>query len=94
MYYKSDLKLRTKRSSNSLSDPIELPRKRRSVSQQDNDNIELLAEAGQQPCQEQWVSLSGIVVGLGTHRQFESSETLSGHKILQPCSLPKLGWMK
>ena len=47
------IKLRTKRSSNFLSDPIELPRKRRSVSQQDNDNIELLAEAGQQPCQEQ-----------------------------------------
>ena len=47
------IQLRTKRSSISLSDPIELPRKRRSVSRQDNDNIELLAEAGQQPCQEQ-----------------------------------------
>ena len=47
------IKLRTKRSSNFLSDPTELPRKRRSVSQKDNDNIELLAEADQQPCQEQ-----------------------------------------
>ena len=47
------INLRTKRSSNFLSDPIELPHKRRSVSQKDNDNIELLAEAGQQPCQEQ-----------------------------------------
>ena len=47
------IKLRTKRSSNFLSDPIELPYKRRLVSQKDNDKIALLAEAGQQPCQEQ-----------------------------------------
>ena len=47
------IKLHTKRSSNFLSDPIELPCKRRLVSQKDNGNIELLAEAGQQPCQEQ-----------------------------------------
>ena len=47
------IKLRTKKSSNFLGDPIELPCKRCLVSQKDNDNIELLAEAGQQSYQEQ-----------------------------------------
>ena len=41
------IKLQTKRSSNSLSDPIKLPCKRRLVSQKDNGNTKSLAEAGQ-----------------------------------------------
>ena len=40
------IKLQTKRSSSTLSDPIELPCKHRLVSQKDNGNTKLLAKAG------------------------------------------------
>ena len=63
----------------------EFPNKKLQVSPDVSSSATISAEAVFQPRQEQWVLYVGIVVGLGTHRQFKSSGTLSGHKILQLC---------